>query len=196
MKITIEGNIASGKSTLALKLQEKYRIPTFLEKIDSWTLLGQFYENPERWGFTFNVEVLLSMMEWKNNNYLSIYERSPLSCAYVFTQHQYDSGVLNKKEHDIFQKIYKEFGWDQDYIIYIETDPNVCFERLQKRNRSCESQVSLSYLEDIHKKHSDMIKFVKINKPSVKICIVDGNQDYDALFDNVCKILENIIIYT
>ena len=93
MKITIEGNLASGKSTLVMRLQEWSRIPTFLEPVDKWTLLCKFYEDPKRWSFTFNTEVLISMSKWKHNDYQSIYERSPLSCRHVFTQLHVDSGV-------------------------------------------------------------------------------------------------------
>ena len=190
MKITIEGNLASGKSTLVMRLQEWSRIPTFLEPVDKWTLLCKFYEDPKRWSFTFNTEVLISMSKWKNNDYQSIYERSPLSCRHVFTQLHVDSGVLNHEEITIFEKIYKEFSWKQDVIIYIKTDPHVCYERMKKRNRTCENEVSLEYLIDVDKKHATMIAFAK--SIDIKVYEVDGNETAEIVFNKVSSIISSL----
>lgn len=190
MKISIEGGIASGKTTLLTKLQQEIRIPVFLEQVESWTLLNKFYENTSRWGFTFNIEVLLSMSKWKNNNYNSLYERSPNSCRHVFTQMQFDENTLTKEELDIFDIIFKEFGWNQDMIIYIKTDADVCYQRMQKRGRNCEDSVNLKYLEDVNAKHDDMLEYLKIYKPNIKIHIINGNNDADEVYKNVLELLQ------
>jgi thymidine kinase len=192
MKITIEGGISAGKSTILNRIQQETRIPVFLEPVDKWTLIGKFYENIERWSFTFNIEVLLSMTNWKNNSYKSLYERSPLSCRYVFTQMQVDKGQISKEELQIFDKLYKILSWDQDVIIYIKTDPNICFERMNKRNRGCESQVSIEYLQHLDKKHEDMLNFIKKEKTSIKIYTINGNDDENTVYNNVKTILDEL----
>jgi thymidine kinase len=192
MKISIEGSIASGKSTLCARLNKATRIPVFLEPIDSWTLLEKFYEDSKRWGFAFNAEVLLSMYQWKGNNYNSIYERSPISCRYVFTQLMMDDGIMEEAELNIFDRMFKTFGWDQDVIIHVRTPPEVCFDRMQKRGRECENQVSLDYLMKLDKKHSEMLKFVKDNKPSIKVYNVDGTQSAEDVYNDVYSILKQL----
>jgi deoxyadenosine/deoxycytidine kinase len=192
MKISIEGNISSGKSTVLSNLQKNTRIPVFLEAVNEWTLLKKFYQNIERWGFAFNMEVLLSMSEWKNNNYFALYERSPMSCRYVFVQNQFEQKQFSKEELTIFDKIYKKISWEQEIIIYIKTDPEVCFDRMKKRNRNGEETVNLSYLQIIDKKHDDMLSFIKLNKPHIKIIIINGNDDIDIVYNNILKILEDI----
>lgn len=193
MKISIEGLIACGKTTVLSKLQNTIRLPVFLEPIDKWTLLNKFYEDTERWGFTFNIEVIMSMSKWKNNNYDSLYERSPNSCRWVFTQMQYEKGGICKEEIDLFDKLCETFSWDQDYMIYIKADPEVCYERMKKRNRGCEETVSLEYLIDLDKKHTDMINLILLKKPQIKVYIVDGNQDEDTVYNHTLDILKNII---
>jgi deoxyadenosine/deoxycytidine kinase len=190
MKISIEGSIASGKSTVLTRIQQSTRIPVFLEPIDSWTLLNNFYKNTSRWGFTFNIEVLLSMFKWKNNQYDSLYERSPISCRWVFTQMQYEQGDIIKEEIDLFDKLVETFSWDQDCIIYIKTDPEVCYERMKNRNRTCEEKVPLEYLNNLNKKHNDMIEYIKEMKPNIKIITVDGNKDEDTIYKNILDILK------
>jgi thymidine kinase len=192
MKISIEGSIASGKSTLCASLNKATRIPVFLEPIDSWTLLDKFYEDSRRWGLTFNVEVLLSMYQWKDNSFNSIYERSPNSCKHVFTQLMLDDGTLEVAEKNIFDKMFKTFGWDQDVIIYVRTPPNVCFERMNKRGRECENTVSYEYLEKLDKKHNEMLEHLKKDKPIIKIFYVDGTQSAEDVHKEVLGILKHL----
>jgi deoxyadenosine/deoxycytidine kinase len=189
MKISIEGNISSGKSSVLLEIQKAIRLPVFLEPIESWTLLGKFYEDPSRWALAFNSEVLLSMYKFKDNNYDSLYERSPNSCRHVFTQLQYEQNQMTKEELGIFDKLYNTFGWDQDVIIYIRTDPEVCFERMKQRNRECENEVSLEYLKDLARKHDDMISYLKEKKPNIRIFTVNGNEDKKTVFENVLSMV-------
>jgi len=193
MKVSVEGSISSGKSTLLARIQNETRLPVFLEPITSWTLLTKFYKDTDRWGFTFNIEVLLSMTKWKHNNYDSLYERSPASCRWVFTQMQYEKGGLSKEEIDIFDKLYETFSWDQDAMIYISTDPMVCYERMKKRNRGCEETVSLEYLINLDKKHKDMLEYISIKKPNIKVFTIDGNQDEDTVYNETLKILKDIL---
>lgn len=189
MKISVEGNIASGKSTLVSRLQQTTRVPVFLEPVNSWTLLDKFYQDQVRWGFTFNTEVLLSMNKWKNNNYDSIYERSPNSCRFVFTQLMFEDGILMKEELDLFDKLFENFGWDQDVIIYVRTPPEICYQRMHQRGRECESSVSLDYLQKLDKAHAYMMEYLKQNKPSIKIIEIDGIACADDVYNNVLNIL-------
>lgn len=190
MKISVEGNIASGKSTLVSRLQQTTRVPVFLEPVNSWTLLEKFYEDQVRWGFTFNTEVLLSMHKWKNNDYNSIYERSPNSCRYVFTQLMFEDGILTKEELDLFDKLFLNFGWDQDVIIYVRTPPEICYQRMHQRGRECESSVSLEYLQKLDKAHGFMIDFLRQNKPDIRLIEIDGIASADEVYHNVLNILE------
>lgn len=192
MKISIEGLIGCGKSTLLSTLQNETRIPIFLEPINQWTLLEKFYEDSSRWGFTFNIEVLYSMSRWRHNAFDSIYERSPSSCRHVFTQLQYEDGLIDKKELDLFDKLFAEFGWDQDVVIYVKTDPRVCYDRMKKRGRECEDTVPLEYLEKLDKKHDDMLKLIQNDKPHIQVFVVDGNQDAQSVYKEVMRILKDI----
>ncbi len=192
MKISIEGNIASGKSTLASKLQQKTRIPVFLEPVETWTLLDKFYSDIPRWGFTFNTEVLLSMSQWKHNAFNAIYERSPNSCRHVFTQLMRDDDILCEEELLLFEKLFANFGWDQDVMIYVRTPPEVCFGRMHNRGRDCEmGGVSLEYLQKLDKKHEDMMAYVRQSKPHIRIIEIDGVASADDVFDSVMNVLKN-----
>jgi len=189
MKISIEANISAGKTTLLTNIQQTTRIPVFLEPIHEWTLLDRFYSDTTRWGFAFNTEVLYSMSKWKNNNFLSIYERTPMSCRWVFTELQYQDGKMTKEELDLFDKLYKEFSWEQDVLIYIKTDPEICYKRMQERARGCEVGVTLEYLQKLDRMHENMIDYVQKHKPHIKVYGVNGNFGKEEVYRDVLSII-------
>lgn len=192
MKISIEGSIGCGKTTLLSRIQNETRLPVFLEPVTTWTLLDKFYENIERWAFTFNLEVLLSMSKWKHNKYTAFYERSPLACRQIFVAMNFEHNMLTKEELNIFDTLYKTYSWDQDIIIYIRTDPQVCYDRMKARNRNCEEKVSIQYLNDLHEKHESMMKYVSKNKPGISTYSIDGNRDANAVYEDVMKLLNTL----
>lgn len=188
MKIAIVGNIGTGKTTVIQKLNHVLRLPIFLEPVEEWKdWLEVFYKDHHRWGFTFNVNVLTSFVQWKNNNFKAIYERSPMCCRYVFTDLQYEEGYMTDMEMELFDKLYQQLAWEPDVIIYVRTSPVTCSHRIVKRGRVCEAKVPLDYIEKVHDKYESMVSNCK--QP---VHIVDGEQDEEAVFQNILQIIRNI----
>jgi deoxyadenosine/deoxycytidine kinase len=71
--------------------------------------------------------------------------------------------------------------------VYLKTDFNICYERINKRNREGESNISIEYLEKCHEYHEYMI-----NKISNKILIIDSNIDTDLNKDIINIWIEKI----
>ncbi len=190
MKIVIDGNIGCGKTTVIKRLNDEIRIPIFLEPLQKWNdHLTLFYENPQKWAFPFNLEVLTTFYEWKNNTFPAIYERCPLSCRYIFTELNYDLGHLHKLEMATFDKIFKEIKWEPEVLIYIKTDPNICVQRMKERGRSCEAGVSTDYIEAVHNKYEAMTNNTSIMK-NIKLHIINGNQEKEKVFNDICEVLK------
>ena len=189
MKIVIDGNIGCGKTTMIKQLNDDIRIPIFLEPLHKWNeLLTLFYKDPAKWAFPFNLEVLLTFNEWKDNTFPAIYERNPLSCRYVFTDQNYDSGHIHRVELEIFKKLYKQLSWNPDVLIYIQTDPEICYKRMQERGRGCESEVSLEYLKDIHNKYEKLV--LDCNIP---VYIINGNKEKKQVYEQILQIVKSYV---
>lgn len=186
MKISIDGNIGCGKTSVLSRICQDARIPVFLEPVNDWKdWLTLYYQDPSRWGFSFNVKVLLSFNQWAQNNFKALYERSPISNKYVFADLQKDDGKMNALECSLFDDIYEKLAWCPDVIIYIRTDPEVCMERMKKRARDCESQVPFEYIQTIHNKYENLYIQGTVALPSTKIVVIDGNQDFDNVLRDV-----------
>ena len=90
--ISIEGNIGAGKTTLLSLLQ----VPVIPEPVSEWTntagnnILEDFYNNPKRWAFTFQLNALYTRVQlWRNvqkehPNDLYFSERSPSADRHIF----------------------------------------------------------------------------------------------------------------
>ncbi len=193
MKIVIDGNIGCGKTTVIKKINDDIRIPIFLEPLQKWNdHLTLFYEDPKKWAFPFNLEVLTTFYEWKNNTFPAIYERCPLSCRYIFTQLNYELGHLHPLELSTFDKIFKEIKWIPDILVYIKTDPKICVSRMKQRGRACEMSVSEDYIESVHQKYEELINNKEVMK-DVTIHIVDGNQEKDKVYSDTLDIIKTYI---
>ena len=59
-------------------------------------------------------------------------------------------------------------------IIYVNTEPSICIERIQKRSRTGETNIKLDYLINLDKYHKDMIYSENFCN---NINIIDGNND-------------------
>lgn len=202
VKISIEGNIGSGKSSVISRLCQDIRVPVFLEPVDEWKdWLTLFYQNPGRWGMSFNINVLLSFNKWKNNDFFSIYERSPISNRYIFSQLQFDQGRMNNLEKTMFEQLYDKLAWTPDVIIYIRADPHVSMERMKKRARACENEVPIEYLTAVHEKYEDILNnpqefskgyytylpkyYLTDKQKECRVIIVDGNRSHDEVYADV-----------
>ena len=88
---TIEGNIGAGKTTILNIIGKNFDDVTFVEEpVSQWQNLGgenlleKFYQDPERWGFTFEFYSMLSkikclMKAADSEKNIIIIERSILS---------------------------------------------------------------------------------------------------------------------
>ena len=202
MKFFIEGNIGSGKSTLIeyLQTQSKYndkKIKILKEPVDEWknfkdkktgkNVLDYFYKDSKRWGYLFQMNAFITRSKlidkYKLTNTI-LMERSVYSDRYVFAKNCYEKGLITSIEWDTY---INWFEWLSDMLelngdayIYLRTSPEKSYERIQKRNRIEEKEISLEYITEIHNKHE-----IWLNKKQDNILILDGD------IENSQKRLEN-----
>lgn len=187
MKIVIEGNIGCGKSSLITSIGKNMRIPIFLEPLSEWNLLSAYYKNPEKYALGFNIEVLLSFYKWKDNNFNAIYERSPTSCKYVFTELSHSLKNISNGEMELFNKLYNVLAWKNDIVIYLKTDDDSCYKRMQHRDRKCEQSVEFDYIKQVNQKHENLINHYKLH--NIPVYTINGNQEPEKVYEDVKNII-------
>lgn len=149
----IDGNISAGKSSVLSEIERRgYYV--FKEDIDSWKwALDNYYNDPERWGFTIQVAVLNSMMDQRAqiltlDTPFVFVERSPMS-SMVFASVLAKRGYLNPDELALLKAFHAKISWKPDMTLLLDTPLTTCFKRMGTRGRDCEEKVDISYLQDV-----------------------------------------------
>ena len=211
--ISIEGNIGVGKSTFTSILEE--HIPKSIlvpEPVDLWldikdentNMLELFYNDIKRWSYTFQnmAYVTRSMLiedTIKNNlntniDYIFL-DRSLGTDRNVFEKMLYDDKKISEIEHQCYNlwcNFYDKYVRSniKNKTIYLRCDPSTSFQRIQKRGRNAEKNISLEYLEKLHKYHESWLS----SDPTV--LVLDCNKDFqsDIVYKNnlINQVLEYI----
>ena len=171
--ISVEGNIASGKTTLLARLRERYasdsRVIFVPEPVSEWEsikdqsgkgMLAKYYADQQRYAFAFQMMAYISRLALLRSALRTdgveviITERSVLTDKHVFAQMLHSSGRLEDVEYAIYTRWFNEFLEEMPApeIVYVRTAPETCMRRLQVRGRKGE-QVPLSYLRSVHERH-------------------------------------------
>jgi len=203
MVISIEGNIGSGKSTLINYL--KMHLGTHLknedivflpEPVAEWetirdtsgkTMLENFYEDQKKYSFPFQImayatrRALIQNAIRNNPNSIIITERCLRTDRQVFLQMLYDTNLIESMMYQIYIKLFDTSADDCpiDRTIYISATSDICHDRICKRNRSGENNISIDYLEKCNLYHDRMMDDVIQNNQGSTInhLILDGNID-------------------
>jgi len=182
MKIVIDGNIGSGKTT-QLDLLAKKGFTVKKEPIEKWPL-DLYYSDPKRWGFLFQI-IILQTLETTDTpgDVVVVYERSPLSSRYVFWE------LMEKtpEEDQAYCTQHDLQGWEPDVYIYIDKSPEKCYEHIQNREgQEGDSAVSLTYLQSLDQKYHQMIE---TNVKCERRHVVYGGGSIEEVHKKICELI-------
>ena len=202
---SIEGNIGSGKTTLIKYLQQlKDNLLLIEEPISEWqniageNLLEKKNADLERWGYSFEVYVLITKIknlikavENDNNNKIILIERCLLSDKAFF-----DVNVKNAKsnsmENAMFNNFY-DFLSQNVYpklkgVIFLDTPLDECIKRIKLRGRKEEEKIDKDYLISLNDTFNELLQ--KVNCP---ILHVDGKYDLENGYLQTCEKILNFM---
>lgn len=192
--ISIEGNIGSGKSTLVKHLREANRDWIFLdEPVTEWenikndkdeSLLQLFYKDMPRWSYTFQnyayitrMRKLIEVSKFKfKKPTIIVTERSVYTDRHVFAEMLLKDGKMTQMEMNMYLNWFNllhDFA-TIDHVIYLRTDSKKCLERINKRSREGESNITIDYLLSLELQHD---KWINNHEKSM---VLDGNADLNT----------------
>jgi deoxynucleoside kinase len=172
--IYIEGNIASGKSTLLRGLQVIQEATCFFEPVEDWryasfrehtpNLLKDFYLDPKTNARAFQEAVLETYAEMHSvdvSTTFKIQERSIHSSSIfrsVLVEEHYLTAVQDEELGSIYRATCASVPSTPDLVLYLWSDPMLCLQLMQERGRTEEREVGLPYLTKLHYAHEHWIK--------------------------------------
>lgn len=163
MRISVEGNIGSGKSECLDALAAAFpNVPCYPEPVQEWgELLELFYKCPADWALSFSLKVLLGFRDASRRE-VCIVERSPMASRHVFSQLLYNDGTLSVQEWELFKDYHRELGWEPGVVFFVDTPAAVCLERIASRGRSCEAGIDIDYLRRVEFQYANMLRYTDV----------------------------------
>lgn len=180
MRIVIDGNIGSGKST-QLDLLKQFGWVVWPEQVSKWPLT-EFYQDPKGWALPLQRKVLETMHDLGNG----IYERCPATSGMVFWKQLILDGTVDPPTDERYKEVYAKMGWSPDLFVLIDTPVQACFERITqgKRTQPGDDVIDPAYLAKLKERYEEM--WDHIDCPKVRI---DGSQSPHEIHRQICEFI-------
>lgn len=189
--ICIEGNIGSGKTTLAKVLAKKLNARFLPEEFEDNPLLPLFYENKKLFAFPLEYSFLISRFKQLNETLQT--EKKLIVSDYSLYKCLWFAKInLSKKDFTLFKKQFKLIA-DQlpkpNLIIYLSTSTKNLKQNIKNRGRKYEQNISDDYLNNIGNQYNK--GFAKIS--DVKTLSIPVNTYHQRLEERSVKTINNFI---
>ena len=164
--IFISGNIGSGKETMLRYLDESLtnrgiKVKTILEPVELWRESGMLrrlyngeYLEFQKYAITSRIDTMnAKYQEAINENCkLVLVETNPFVDLHVYSRTTLQN-IYEYFEHWKNETQRLLFDFKKCDNLFIDVPPEVCLKRIEKRGRSEEKTVSLTYLQKLYYEH-------------------------------------------
>ena len=175
--IAIEGNIGSGKTSLAKRIGDDYNAKLVLERFADNPFLPKFYADEERYAFPLEMSFLADRYHQLTDglSQFDLFKNFIVSDYFIFKSLIFAQVTLPKEEYSLYRKMfdimYKEISKPDVYVfLYQNTDRLI--ENIKLRGRDYEQNIQADYLDKIHKGYLSFIK----SKEELNTLIIDVSE--------------------
>jgi deoxyadenosine/deoxycytidine kinase len=195
MRISIEGNIGAGKTSLLEALPKRSpwlqdHVDFFPEPIHEWgETLKRYLDDKKAWSELLTLDILRGFgipEAAKRADRHQIVERSPYACRYVFTEILRNEGYI--KNMQVIDEYMDLFGWKPDMVVLIDVPPVTCLERIETRARPGEETVTYEELRCVDYMYNKMIDAHFSDIPVVR-CVQGKTESVEAFHARISILL-------
>jgi deoxyadenosine/deoxycytidine kinase len=174
--IVIEGNIGSGKTTLAKKMSSALGSRLILEQFADNPFLPKFYETPERYAFPLELYFMAERFQQLKENIENPDLFQPVIVSdYMFTKSLIFAKVtLMDDEFNLYKRIFDIINPNlakPDLLIYLYANTDKLISNIKKRGRAYEQNIQTGYLVKLQKTYLDFFN----QSSQFPVLIVDVN---------------------
>ncbi len=192
--IAIEGNIGSGKTSLAKKMGDDFNAKLVLERFADNPFLPKFYEDEERYAFPLEMSFLADRYHQLSDDLgqFDLFKNFIVSDYYIFKSLIFAQVTLPREEFKLYRKMfdimYKEIP-KPDVYVYLYQDTERLLENIRKRGRAYEQNIKGRYLQKIHQGYLDFIKSTESLNPLIidvsDMDFVASEKDYRSVLNQI-----------
>jgi deoxyadenosine/deoxycytidine kinase len=148
-----------GKTTLAQALSRELNARLILEDADNNPFLPRFYEDPDKYAFPAQLYFLLTRhSQQRDLSQQDLFSQMTVA-DYLFAKDRIFASLnLSPDELKLYDGVYQLLNAEMakpDLVVYVNARVEVLGERLRRRNRDFERDISFEYLERVSAAYRD-----------------------------------------
>ncbi|HXZ89022.1 MAG TPA: deoxynucleoside kinase [Candidatus Binataceae bacterium] len=151
--IAVEGPIGVGKTSLTRLLARELGARLILEEVEENPFLARFYDEPDK----FSLPVQLYFLLTRYNQQRALAQQDLFAqrtvADYLFAKDRIFAGLnLAPEEMTLYESVYRLLDARMpkpDLVVYMSAKVQILAERLRKRNRDFERNITFEYLERV-----------------------------------------------
>ncbi len=151
--IVVEGPIGAGKTTLALRLAERFGAKTVLEEAQANPFLERFYRDSARYALPTQLFFLFQRVDQlRDIAQRSLFDESVVGDFLFDKDPLFARLTLSDDELALYRKIFDSLrpqAPTPDLVIYLQAQPDTLVERVRRRGRPLEASISEPYLRSL-----------------------------------------------
>jgi deoxyadenosine/deoxycytidine kinase len=160
--VAIEGNIGSGKTTLATKLAQDYKARLLLEQFADNPFLPKFYKSPKNNAFPLELFFMAERYhQLKNLTEQDLFQPLTIADYFFMKSKLFAQNNLHADEQQLFNRLFEIMLSSlspPDLLIYLYADISHLQQNIKKRGRPFEQEISDDYLQNIQNKYLDYLR--------------------------------------
>lgn len=191
--VVVEGPIGVGKTSLAHRIAQHTGAATLLEKPDDNPFLAKFYQNHARYALATQLFFLFQRgNEVRDLAQMDLFRESTVA-DYLFDKDTLFARLnLSDEEFALYQQIYHSMQPHApvpDLVIYLQAAPATLAERVRRRAKPYEQNISDAYLQRLAQSYSDFFyhydaaPVLMVNSDHLNF--VDGDEDFTLLMQRI-----------
>jgi deoxyguanosine kinase len=175
--IVIEGNIGTGKTSLATRLASDFNTRLILERFADNPFLPKFYAEQERYAFPLELSFLADRYKQLKNDLanLELFQQQTVS-DYILSKSLIFAGItLKDDEYDLYQRLFDIINPNlpkPDLLIYLHKNVSQLKSNIQARGRDYEQNIKDEYLQKLEEGYWNFFK----QQLQLRIVVIDTNE--------------------
>lgn len=188
--IAIEGNIGSGKTSLAKLIAHDYNAKLILEEFEDNSFLPKFYNDPDKYAFPLEMSFLADRFQQLKNEVTphDLFKSFTIADYFIDKSIIFSRKTLKDDEFLLYSKLFDIIISTlpkPDLILYLYNTVDHVKRNIVKRGRDYEQNIETSYLAKIQSGYFDYFKQLK---KSTIVIINTENLDFVNKKDDYLKV--------
>ena len=193
--LVVEGNIGSGKTSLATMLAKDFQAGLILECFEENPFLPKFYKDLEKHAFPLELFFMAERYhQLKNKKEQDLFRPITISDYFFVKSKLFAQNNLKKDEQQLFNNLFDIMLSSlpkPDLLIYLYSNIDRLQQNIKQRGRDFEQEITNEYLQNIQSRYLDYLR-KQNNFPVLLLDISKVDFKEDAkVYSRITQLLKN-----